>query len=326
MTSHRGNRPYTEHRDHYQEITDQIVAALESGTKPWRQPWDSAKTGRPTLPVNATTGRPYHGINVLVLAMSAFAFGCGDPRFCSFKQASDRGWQIRKGERGTRIFFFKRMEVADRDALPGAEERTKRVPMLRAYTVFNGAQIDGIPPWEAPDVVDAPWRCPEAADVIIQNSGARVHVGGSRAFYSPANDVICHPPLSSFQSVESFGVTMLHELGHWTSHQSRLNRDVQNKFDSEKYAQEELRAELASVFIGATLGLPCDIPNHADYIASWIAVLKNDRREIFRAASEAQRIANYLLAFHPDFTKAHPAEPIENEGAEHGPQLVTEAA
>ena len=326
MKTQRADRPVIEHRDHYQEITSRIVAALESGTKPWRQPWDNAKAGGPTLPVNATTGRPYHGINVLVLAMSAFAFGRGDPRFCSYKQAADRGWQVRKGERGTQIFFFKRMEVADRDAPAGAEERTKRIPMLRSYTVFNGAQIDGIPPWQAPDVAEVPWRCPEAADLILHNSGARVHCGGSRAFYSPANDIICHPPLSSFDSPEAFGVTMLHELGHWTSHEDRLNRDVRNKFGSEKYAQEELRAELASVFIGATLGLPCDIPNHADYIAAWVEVLKNDKREIFRAASEAQRIANYLLAFHPDYAQAHPAASAEADGAEHGPQLVTDAA
>ena len=163
MTKQR-SRTYTEYRDHYQEITNRIVAALESGTKPWQQPWDNAKAGGPSMPINATTGRPYHGINVLVLAMSSFAFGGSDPRFCSYKQATDRGWQIRKGERGTQIFFFKRMEVEDRNALPEAEDRTKRIPILRAYTVFNGAQIDGIPPWVAPDIVAEPWRKPEAAE------------------------------------------------------------------------------------------------------------------------------------------------------------------
>jgi len=178
MTTHRSNRAYSEPRDHYQAITDRIVAALESGTKPWQQPWDSAKAGGPTLPINATNGRPYHGINVLVLAMSAFAFGAGDPRFCSYKQATDRGWQVRRGERGTQIFFFKRMEVEDETG-----EVTKRIPMLRAYTVFNGSQIEGIPPWTAPDVVDAPWRKPEAAEVILGNSGARINIGGLRVHF-----------------------------------------------------------------------------------------------------------------------------------------------
>ena len=321
MTTQRSNRPYSEPRDHYQAITDRIVAALESGTKPWQQPWDDAKAGGPALPVNAATGRPYHGINVLVLAMSAFAFGGGDPRFCSYKQAADRGWQVRRGERGTQIFFFKRMEVEDETG-----EVKKRIPMLRAYTVFNGAQLEGIPPWTAPEIAEEPWRRPDAAALILDKSGARVNIGGSRAFYSPSLDVVCLPPGSSFDSPEAWAVTVLHELGHWTSHERRLNREVKGRFGSQEYAKEELRAELASVFVGATLGLPCDIPNHADYLASWIEVLKNDKREIFRAASEAQKIADYLLAFHPEYARARGTAGDESDGAEHGPQLVTEAA
>ena len=121
-------------------MTDRIVAALEAGTRPWQQPWAN---GAPGAPVNATTGRRYHGINTLILTMTSFALG-GDPRFCSYKQAADRGWQVRKGERGTTVFFFKRMLVEDRDAAPDAEDRTKAIPMLRAYTVFCGSQIDGI--------------------------------------------------------------------------------------------------------------------------------------------------------------------------------------
>lgn len=320
------NRPQAEHRDHHQEITDRIVAALESGTKPWQQPWNNAKTGKPTLPVNATTGLPYHGINVLVLAMSAFAFGNGDPRFCIYKQAAERGWQVRKSERGTLIFFFKQMDVTDRDGPADGDGRTKRIPMLRAYTVFNCAQIDGIAPWVKPDVAEAAWERPEAADIIVRNSGARMQVGGSGAFYSPKLDVVCHPPLSSFSSPEAFSATIMHELGHWTSHESRLNRDISTKFGSQKYAQEELRAELASVFVGATLGLPCDTPNHADYLASWIDVLKGDKREIFRAASEAQKIANYLLAFHPDYARAQNDGEDRLDGGDHGRELMRAAA
>ena len=300
----RSNKPYTERRDHYQDVTDRIIAALESGTKPWQQPWNDELAGAPAMPVNAATGRRYHGINVLVLAMSSFAFGNGDPRFCSYRQAADRGWQVRKGERGTTVFFFKRMEVVDSSASPGAEERTKRIPMLRAYTVFNGAQLDGIDPYVPPSAAEAPWRRPEAADLILRNSGAMVRIGGERAFYSPTLDFIHLPAEQSFHNPQSWSAVALHELGHWTSAPHRLNRDIKNKFGSEAYAQEELRAELASVFIGATLGLPCDIPNHASYIASWVEGLKRNKREIFRAASDAQKIADYLLAFHPDYVRA----------------------
>jgi antirestriction protein ArdC len=234
MMKHRSGKPFTDRRDHYQEVTDKIIAALEAGTKPWRQPW---KSGSPGMPINATTGRPYHGINVLLLAMTSFALG-GDPRFCSYKQASDRGWQVRKGERGTTVFFFKRMLVEDRKAAPDAEDRSKAIPILRAYTVFNGSQIEGIPAYVAPDIVDAPWRRPEAADVILTNSKAVIRLGGDRAFYSPSLDFIQLPQPGSFESPEAFSGTALHEAAHWSGHKDRLNRDLTGRFGSAGYAQE----------------------------------------------------------------------------------------
>ncbi|QDJ12265.1 DNA primase traC (plasmid) [Roseomonas mucosa] len=319
MTKQRSGKPSTDRRDHYQEVTDRIVAALEAGTRPWQQPW---KSGAPGMPVNATTGRRYHGINTLILAMTSFALG-GDPRFCSYKQASDRGWQVRKGERGTTVFFFKRMLVEDRDAAPEAEDRTRAIPMLRAYTVFNGAQIDGIPAYARPGLAEAPWCRPEAADIILANSKAEVRFGGDRAFYSPSLDFIQLPEPAAFNSAGDFAATALHEAAHWSGAGHRLNRDLSGRFGSAAYAQEELRAELASVFIGGTLGLPCDIPNHASYVASWARKLKEDKREIFRAAADAQRIADYLLAFHPDYAEA---EDCANGEEGNGPGDMAEAA
>jgi antirestriction protein ArdC len=321
MIKHRSGKPFTDRRDYYQEVTDKIIAALESGTRPWRQPWKSGSAG---MPINATTGRPYHGINVLLLAMTSFALG-GDPRFCSYKQASDRGWQVRKGERGTTVFFFKRMLVEDRDAAPDDEDRTKAIPMLRAYTVFNGSQIEGMPAYVAPDVTEAPWRRPEAADIILTNSKAVIRFGGDRAFYSPSLDFIQLPEPASFESPEEFACTALHEAAHWSGAETRLNRDLTGRFGSNRYAQEELRAELASVFIGGTLNHPCDIPNHASYIASWAKNLRENKREIFRAAADAQRIADYLLAFHPDYAKHTDSTPDANENREDAAEL-TEAA
>jgi antirestriction protein ArdC len=297
MLKHRSTTPHTDHRDHYQEVTDQIIAALEAGIRPWRQPW---KSGSPGMPINATTGQPYHGINVLVLAMASFALG-GDPRFCSYKQAADRGWQVRKGEHGTTVFFFKRMLVEDRNAAPEAEDRMKAIPMLRTFTVFNGSQIEGIPEYVAPSVVEAPWRRPEAADIILSNSKAVMRIGGDRAFYSSSHDFIQLPPPASFESPEAVASVALHEASHWTGGKDRLDRDLTSRFGSAAYAQEELRAELASAFLGKVLDLPSDIPNHASYLGSWIKTLKADKREIFRAASDAQCIADYLLAFHPDY-------------------------
>ena len=260
-------------------------------------------------------GRKYHGINVLVLAMSAFAFGNGDPRFCSYKQAASRGWQVRRGEKGTTVFFFKRMAVEDRDAPPEAEDRTKQIPLLRAYTVFNAAQIDGIPSYVAPDVIEASWRRPEAADVILRNSGVTVRIGGEEAFYSPTLDFIQLPPEGAFESPQSWAATALHEAAHATGHPSRLNRDLTGRYGSARYAMEEVRADLASVFIGAETGLPCDIPNHASYVGYWIDVLRRDKREVFRAAADAQKIADYLLQFHPDFAAQNSAAGDSDEDA-----------
>ena len=299
-------------RDHYQEITDRILAALEQGVKPWVQPWDSAKAGGSFAPINATTGKQYRGINTLILGMDPRAFETGDPRWCSFNQAKGRTWNVRKGEKGTTIFFFKKLTVEDETA----EDGTRQIPMLRAYSVFHASQIEGMPARVKPTVAEAPWTKPEAAEIIMRNSGAVIRIGGPKAFYSPGTDHIQLPPHEAFGGPAEWSATALHELGHWTGHPSRLNRDLSGRFKSEAYAQEELRAELSSAFVGATLSLPANIPQHASYIASWIKTLKEDKREIFRAAADAQKIADMELGFHPDFAlkmQADAATPDSDE-------------
>ncbi|MHB0729835.1 ArdC family protein, partial [Roseomonas mucosa] len=256
---------------------------------------------------NATTGRRYHGINLLLLGMTGMAFAGTDPRWLTYKQAEAKGWQVRRGERGSRVFFFRKLTLRDGDAAPDAggegEGATRTVPVLRAYTVFHASQVDGIAPFEAPSVEEASWRTPEAAGTIMRNSGVVFREGGDRAFYCPATDHIQLPPRAAFASPEGYCATALHELAHASGATHRLDRDLTGRFGSQAYAQEELRAELASCFIGAELGLPCDIPNHASYVASWLRTLREDKREIFRAAAEAQRITDYLLAFHPGYAR-----------------------
>ena len=306
-------------RDHYQEVTDKIIAALEAGTVPWRKPWDSEKVGGPQAPINPTTGKRYRGVNTLLLGMDFKAFTTSDPRWCTFAQAKDKGWSVRKGEKSTTIFFYKKLEVKDRDAKgdPG-EDGKKFIPLLKAYSVFHASQIDGIPAYVSPDTTAAPWRRPEAADIIIKNSGAVIRTGGDRAFYSPGTDHIQLPPDKAFASPEYWASTALHELGYWTGHKDRLNRDLTGRFGSGAYAQEELRAELASVFVGAEVGIPADVPQHATYIASWLHALKNDKRELFHAASDAQRMADHCLAFHPEWKASRDAEAKAEAAAEAG--------
>jgi len=311
-SDNRGSRTNRVPRDHYQEVTDRIIAALEAGTPPWRRPWDPDKTGGPAMPRNAATGQRYRGINVLTLGMSVLAFSNADPRWATYKQAEDRGWQVRKGERGTTGYFFKRLEVRDDSKPEGDEDAVKRIPLLRAFSLFHASQIDGIPDYVPPTIEEAPWRAPEAAEIILANSGAVIRVGGERAFYSPATDHIQMPPRSAFATAEGFCGTMIHEAGHWTGAESRLNRDLRNRFGSHDYAREELRAEIGQMMVCAELGIAdCDFSNNAAYVASWLEKLRSDRKEIFRAAADAQRIADYLLAFHPDYANSQ-AGPSEN--------------
>jgi antirestriction protein ArdC len=210
--STRAGKPYKA-QDHYQELTDRVIAALEAGTRPWQKPWDPNKAGGPAMPVNGATGRRYRGINTLVLGMSPLAFTSNDPRWSTYKQAADRGWQIRRCEKGTTVFFFKQLTINDHKSPENDDDHTRRIPLLRSFTVFHASQIDGIPPIAPTTVQDAPWRRPEAVDVILRNSNAIIRIGGDRAFYSPATDHIQLPMESAFQSPEGWAATALHELG-----------------------------------------------------------------------------------------------------------------
>lgn len=288
-------------KDHYQELTDKIVALLEQGTMPWRKPWDAQKCVSANRPMNPVTGRAYRGINTVMLAMSPLSFTSADPRWCTLKQANDRGWKIRKGEKSTVIFFYKPLELRNGDK---DDEGGKTIPLLRTYLVFHASQIEGIPEFIPAGAPKPVFERVADADAIIKASGVRVELGGDRAFYRASTDHIQMPPDEAFHSPEAWAATILHELGHATGAEHRLDRDLTGRFGSTAYSREELRAELASLFVGEALGLPTDVPNHASYVKSWIDMLKNDKRELFRAAADAQRIADYILQFHPENQQA----------------------
>ncbi|MEO8714800.1 MAG: zincin-like metallopeptidase domain-containing protein [Acetobacteraceae bacterium] len=328
---HQNSNPPS--RDHYSEVTDRVIAALEAGTLPWRRPWDPDKASGPGMPCNATTGARYKGINTITLGTSALAFSSGDPRWATYKQAAERGWQVRKGERGTTAYLYKPIQVRDHTASEGDNEATKRIPLLRAFTLFHASQIDGVPDYVPPTIQEAPWRAPDAVETIIANSGAIVRVGGNRAFYSPATDHIQMPPRHAFATGSGWGAVLLHETCHWTGSAARLNRDLRNTFGSHDYSREELRAEIGMAMVCGEIGLAHDFDNTASYLASWLERLKSHRKEIFRAAADAQRIADYLLAFHPDYAQAaarsggdETREPATEPSASNGPADFAEAA
>ena len=307
-----------------QEMT-RVIAALEAGAPPWRRPWDPDQAGGPAMPRNAVTGVRYRGVNTILLGMSPLAFGSADPRWATYKQAAERGWQVRRGECGTTAYFFKRLEVREADAGVGeGEDATRRIPLLRAFTLFHASQIEGVPAFVPPTVAEAPWRAPDAVDTIVANSSAVIRIGGERAFYSPATDHIQMPPPGAFPTAAGWSSVLIHECSHWTGAASRLNRDLRTRFGSHGYAREEVRAELGQVFVCSELGLPCDFSNAAAYLVSWLEALRSDRKEVFRAAADAQRIADYLLAFHPAYRAGGSEAAADGEPADGLP--LAEAA
>jgi antirestriction protein ArdC len=190
------------------------------------------------VPHNASTGIRYRGMNTIMLGMSPLAFASGDPRWATYKQAQERGWQVRKGARGTPGFFYKPLEIED----GAGKDGRKTVPLLRSFTLFHASQIEGIAPYVPPSAEEVPWREPEAPATIARNSGVVIRIGGDRAFYSPGTDHVQLPPAFAFRSPAAFASVLLHELGHATGAKSRLNRDLGGRFGSQSYAREELRA------------------------------------------------------------------------------------
>jgi antirestriction protein ArdC len=283
----------------YQEVTDKIIAELEQGRVPWVQPWGRAKVSL-GLPRNAATGRRYSGINILILWGSVIEQGFPSQHWLTFRQALDLGGNVRKGERGTTVCFADRF-------IPKAEiERTQKeggepeaVPFLKRFTVFNVAQCDGMPEnlcTPAPVLTERE-TIPQA-EVLIAATGADFRIGGERAVYVPSTDYIQVPPQPAFFEQINYYRTCFHELGHWTGHPSRLNRDQAGAHGSKSYAREELVAEIASAFLCASLGIVPTV-RHADYLGSWLDVLREDNRAIFRAANQASKAADFLLAFQP---------------------------
>ena len=279
-------------RDYRQEVTDDLIRLLEQGAAPWQKPWEEVAGGG--LPYNPTTNKPYRGGNVIALMISEMRHGYGDPRWMTYKQAAEKGWQVRKGEKSSRVEFWESKPGGD-----NSEDDEQRPRLIhRVYSVFNAQQIDGIPalmtkPREA-------WEVCEAGEKILKDSGAEIRYGGNRAFYRRDTDHIQLPPREVFKDAPGFYGTAVHELIHWTGAEKRLNRETLTKSkgmhsDDEHYAREELIAEIGSMMLGAETGIPHDPSQHAAYIQSWIKALKNDKNEIFRAASAASKACDYVL-------------------------------
>jgi antirestriction protein ArdC len=293
-----GVRASSERASLYAEITNKIIAELEAGRIPWAQPWGTAAIKAPlAMPRNASTDRRYSGINVLILWGAVIERGFTGQSWVTFRQALSLGGNVRKSERGTTVVYADRFVPDDerrRAVETGDDART--IPFLKRFTVFNIDQCDGLPEDIAKVAPPPPEMIEPEARMLIAATGADFRIGGARAFYSASSDFVQVPPPQAYFEPINWHRTAFHELGHWTGHASRLNRDHSGSFGSRSYAREELVAEMAGAFVCASLGIVPTI-RHADYIGSWLEVLREDDRAIVRAASAASKASDFILAF-----------------------------
>lgn len=309
----------TARADLYTRITADIVAQLERGVRPWHQPWAHDHPAGPISRPLRSTGEPYRGINVVVLWLTAFNKGYLAPLWLTFQQAKQLGGSVKKGEKGTSVVYANTFEKTKTDA--SGEETTERIPFLKAYTVFNAEQTEGLPGhFYAP----APSPKPEAerlshAEAFLTHTKADTRHGGGKAFYSPSGDFIQLPPFETFHTREAYYATRAHESIHWTKNETRLNRSFDSKrFGDAGYAVEELVAEMGAAFLCADLGIAAEVmPEHAQYLNAWLTVLKQDAKAVFTAAAHAEKAAEYLHRLQPP---ANPTEPTTPEPAPTDPE------
>ncbi|MBI3407650.1 MAG: DUF1738 domain-containing protein [Planctomycetes bacterium] len=310
----------------HETVAEKLIEQMKQGTAPWQKPWQAGDPGA-VMPINPTTGKRYKGINAIHLMSQ----GHTDQRWMTYKQAAAVDAQVRKGEKGTPIQYWKfsdeqtKLDANGKPVLDSKGEPIKQTvklerPRVFFATVFNAEQIDGLPALQPRRQQD--WNPVERAEQILQASGAVIkHGEQNRAFYRPATDSIHLPDKGQFPTADNYYATALHELGHWTGHESRLDRDLVHPFGSEGYAKEELRAEIASMILGDELGIGHDPSQHVAYVASWVKALEEDPLEIFRAASDAEKIQDYVLSLEQ---KQVQEQSTEQSQAEQEGQILAE--
>jgi antirestriction protein ArdC len=299
-------------KDVYTRVTERIIADLEQGIRTWMKPWAAEHAaGKINRPLRHN-GTPYRGMNILLLWGEAVAKGYAAPIWMTFKQALELDAHVRKGEKGSLVVFAN--TVTKTETNDKGEDVEREIPFMKGYSVFNVEQIEGLPQhyYAQPEKPLPLSERIEHADRFMTATGAVINHGGNSAFYAPSRDVIQLPPFEAFRDKESYYATALHELTHWTRHETRLDRDFgRQKFGDAGYAREELVAELGAAFLCADIGITPEIrEDHADYIGHWLNVLKEDKRAIFSAAAHAQRAADFLQGLQPK-PQGETAEPAE---------------
>lgn len=292
--------------DPVQVLADRLIEQMKTNVAPWQKPWESSHPG---YPYNATTNQPYRGYNNLALITS----GYDDPRWLTFKQAKDLGCSVKKGEKGTPLMFYNFVdEKARRDEngkiVKNADGQTikdkaLRRSIVRTFYVFNAEQIEGMPALALRKINAI--EVNQRAEDLLKASGADItHRQGNRAYYNTVDDNIVLPLKEQFKSAEHYYSTALHELGHWSGHESRLNRELMKTFETPDYAREELRAEISSMLVSQALGIRHDPSNHVAYTQLWIKTLEDNPKEVLYAARDAQKIFEYVMQYDREYRQA----------------------
>lgn len=285
-----------ERGDIYSRITADIIAAIEAGAEKFRMPWhhDGSSSSRP---INVASNKPYRGVNTLALWAAATRAGYAGGVWGTYQQWNSKGAQVRHGEHGTTVVFWKidnREDQREHDEETDQDDGRHRV-FARAYTVFHSTQVDGYTPPALPTLADE--ERIEQAERFCANLGISIQNGGDRAFYTPTKDFVQMPEFQNFRDPTSYYAVLLHECGHASGARHRLDRDLSSRFGTEAYAMEECVVELLSALICGDLSLSVEPrADHASYIASWLKVLRDDKRAIFTASSKAQQAADWMHA------------------------------
>lgn len=275
-----------------EQITNQLIDAIKAGTIPWRRPW-SSDSNAPGLHTSMSTGSPYRGINQLILMASTARQNFKSKWWGTFNQIKQNGASVSRGQKGTQIVLFKKIERERTDE--AGDDVKDSFFVMKTFTVFNAEQTTGLDQFRVgfAKPQNNPVERYEAADDVIDATGADIRYGGNEAFYNPPGDFIQLPHRHQFKTPETAYETIFHELTHWTEHPSRLNWDRPN----EGYAMGELIAEIGSCLMMGELGLPITTELHAAYLDHWLQQMENDPKYIFKAASQASKAVDYLLSF-----------------------------
>lgn len=285
-------------QDVYERVTATIIEQLEKGVRPWCKPWSGGHVAGPIHRPLRSCGTPYRGINVVMLWVVAEMKGYTAPIWMTYRQAQALGGQVRKGEKSALVTYSGTIEKEGEGDECGGGEEGRTIRFRKGYTVFNVEQIDGLPGhyYATHDTNPNPDAPIAEAEAFFAAIGADIRHGGMEAYFAPGLDYIQMPPFERFQEAGRYYEVLAHECTHWSGHKSRLDREMPGETPKERYANEELVAEIGAAFLAAELGLAIEPrEDHAAYIANWLQALRNDKRLIFKAASEAQKAADYLI-------------------------------